>query len=155
MRAAPAVPSPEAHRTELQRRVESCLEAVRDFRAKPPAVRSAGDLVVAEQACARRCDELFAALRYCRDTAGDRPSCVTPKGCKIPARGQSPGPACPTTTALWPFSARIAFDSTRSLRPQLSSSLSSAFQGLRPWLSSATPLGSSPANVAVEGSPGA
>lgn len=62
MSAAAAVSSPEARVGEWQRRVEACLQAVGDFRAKPPGVRSAGELVVAEQACARRCDELFAAL---------------------------------------------------------------------------------------------
>lgn len=62
MNAGPAVASREARFAHLQRRVEVCLEAVRDFRSKPPAVRSAGDLATAEQECARRCDALFAAM---------------------------------------------------------------------------------------------
>lgn len=62
MSAARAVPSMEAPLAELPTRVETCLEAVRAFRAQPPGVRSAEDLAAAEQECARRCDALFAAL---------------------------------------------------------------------------------------------
>jgi hypothetical protein len=50
------------HRERLQNQVNACLESLRQFRENPPAVRSAAELVAAEQECARRCDALHAAL---------------------------------------------------------------------------------------------
>jgi hypothetical protein len=52
----------QVHGVQLQQRTQACLAAVEAFRAKPPTVHCAADLVAAEQECARRCDALFAAL---------------------------------------------------------------------------------------------
>lgn len=52
----------EAHRSLLQSRVESCLQALRALRARPPSLGNAAELDAAEQQCARLCDELHAAV---------------------------------------------------------------------------------------------
>jgi len=55
-------PEAQGHCAQLPERTQACLAAVQAFRARPPAVHCAAELVAAEQECARHCDALFAAL---------------------------------------------------------------------------------------------